>query len=99
MSYIVSGCVIDSYTEPSTQFTYTNVWAQIKQINLTPNVSCHIFVDIYVNQQSYESGRGPIKFNVLDNKVCFYNTPQWDEYFYNNIITIPNALSYINYCI
>jgi hypothetical protein len=84
MTIVTSGMTV-TYTDPSSHLTLTNAWVQIKNINYTPNVSCQVVADVYVNQTLFQNGFSPVFYNVLP--MCAYNSNDWNAFFDTSILT------------
>src|SRR3989344_6071414 len=56
-----------SYTDEKTGITLPSAWLQIRQINYIPNVSCHVVLDVYVNNSEYKAKKQPLIYNVLNH--------------------------------
>lgn len=68
-----------SYTDPNSGVVLPTAWAQIRQINYTPEKSCLVVTDIYQNEASKIAGKSPVFMNVV--APVSLGSAAWATYF------------------
>lgn len=96
---IISG-ITANYTDRNSGVNLPSAWLQIRQINYVAEYSCHIVVDVYMDQVSYDGGKEAVFTNIIS--PLFSVDADFDTFFTVGIMRFADhdiatqAMAYLN---
>lgn len=68
-----------SYTDPRSGAVYPDAWLQISDIDYVPNSSCHVLVNVFVDETAYQDGMSPVSTDIVPSVL--FDSEDWNTYF------------------